>query len=265
MTKKLVNRDIKRIVSLIFVDADEKLLKRQMKNVALTVVRRMAFAAIAAIVVHSAFAADETELVPKPEVKVGDSWTYRDMNYWNNTQTRVLRMTVTLVKSDVVLVGFKYNNDTSERDSQWTSEWNAVSAPAGQIYSPHWGLFKFPLAVGAKYETVFDLTARSGGYLGQWKHEQTVTVVGWEDIEVPAGKFRALKVVSNGVYARQDYSYTGRVKRTAWYVPHVKRWVKYTYEDTDGSGRAAARLAPFHQRLEIHNCDIKSTNLFSRR
>ncbi|HVJ13211.1 MAG TPA: hypothetical protein VNC62_16680, partial [Burkholderiales bacterium] len=56
-------------------------------------------------------------------------------------------------------------------------------------------------------------------------------VVGWEEIEVPAGKFRALKVHAEGTYQRLDRPNAGWARNTFWYVPTVKRWVKSLYQD----------------------------------
>jgi uncharacterized lipoprotein YddW (UPF0748 family) len=48
----------------------------------------------------------------------------------------------------------------------------------------------------------------------------TVVVVGWETVEVPAGKFRALRVE-----ATHDGRRNGP-QVTAWYAPEVKRYVR---------------------------------------
>ena len=48
---------------------------------------------------------------------------------------------------------------------------------------------------------------------------------GWEDVEVPAGKFRALKIEHNGTY--KGSCGTGVKQHWYWHVPAVKRHVKY--------------------------------------
>jgi len=69
---------------------------------------------------------------------------------------------------------------------------------------------------------------------GAWevRHEREVTVVGWEEVIVPAGKFRALKIEADGGFFRLDGPQRGTVKSAYWYVPEVKRWVKYAVEQT---------------------------------
>jgi len=78
---------------------------------------------------------------------------------------------------------------------------------------------------------------------------RTIRVAGWEDVEVPAGKFRALLIESRNISRRLDISvpdarsdtqiwHAPRGRRSSprqqdatsdsqmWYAPEVKRWVK---------------------------------------
>jgi hypothetical protein len=64
------------------------------------------------------------------------------------------------------------------------------------------------------------------------RNERVVKVVGWEDVVVPAGRFRALKLVSEGHFQGIDNTFrTGTSRNVIWYVPQVKRWVKITLEN----------------------------------
>jgi hypothetical protein len=202
-----------------------------------TLIARWVAAFLALVAPSAAFGLDESAPVPKPELQVDDVWTYRDVNYWTGVVTGTAQRTISLATGDVVLERVKIGASSSERDEHWTSEWNAVSVGGGRNFSPHWSVFRFPLLVSAKHQAAFEMTSRQG----YWKYQAEMTVVGWEDVEVPAGKFRALKVEQNGTYQRQDVNYNGRFKRTFWYVPHVKRWVKFLYEDTTGRGAAYAK------------------------
>jgi len=55
-------------------------------------------------------------------------------------------------------------------------------------------------------------------------------VAGWEEVAVPAGKFRALKIEGDGTYTRNDTRQTGRSKMELWYVPEVNRWVRFRFQ-----------------------------------
>jgi hypothetical protein len=86
------------------------------------------------------------------------------------------------------------------------------------------------LSPGRRYAAAWDMRRpRMGAF--HVRHEYDVTVVGWEDIEVPAGRFRALKLEAQGHYRRLDRPATDEARNTYWYVPRVKRWVKHVYRD----------------------------------
>ena len=106
--------------------------------------------------------------------------------------------------------------------------------------------------------------------------QNTYTVVGYEEVEVPAGKFRALKIEAEGrwiaerqpsqtvvqgarsaendttmvtqVQKTNATSATGRMYKAFCYVPEVKRWVK-SVEECYGSGGV---------RSERHTGELKS-------
>ncbi|HSA88394.1 MAG TPA: hypothetical protein VLF42_00690 [Burkholderiales bacterium] len=166
--------------------------------------------------------------VERPDVKVGDRWTYRRMDYDEGKALGTYEVQVVFAQRGVIqLVGTRKYKD-EEVDTTYTADWNAVST-AARVFYPHTGWFKFPLQVGdsykAAYETVIpkkDIKSRT---------ERQVTVVGWEDVVVPAGKFRALKIVSEGRFQRLETStLSGTSRNVIWYVPQVKRWVKLTRE-----------------------------------
>jgi hypothetical protein len=90
------------------------------------------------------------------------------------------------------------------------------------------------LKIGSSHRIAYEITSRRGSGASS-RFEETIKVVAWEDVEVPAGKFRALKIECEGTYQRLDTRAGGWLRREIWYVPEVKRWVKWTY----GEGRGA--------------------------
>lgn len=172
-------------------------------------------------------------------MKVGDRWTYRRMDYNAAKALGTYETQVVFAQRGVIqLVGTGKSQD-EEVDTTYTADWNAVST-AARVFYPHTGWFKFPLQVGdsykAAYETVIpkkDIKART---------ERQVTVVGWEDVVVPAGKFRALKIVSEGRFQRFETSTrSGASRNVIWYVPEVRRWVKLTRETRLLAGKSKGR------------------------
>ena len=161
--------------------------------------------------------------IPKPEIRVGDSWTYRGTNVLapgtHEHETRV-----SFVDDKVILAVSTRKSDGKEFDSSWTSEWNAVNSYTGRMFRPHTGLFRFPLRIGDGYEMKMEwLEPRTK--IVEGISSGTVKVVGWETVEVPAGKFRAMKLESESVVRTAD-GRTPQFKGTHWYVPEVRRWVK---------------------------------------
>jgi len=200
-------------------------------------------AAIGVLLALPALSADESGApIPKPEVKVGDSWTYRRTDNLSAAANYTYDNRVTFTAPDEILVISKRWNRSDETDNFFTAEWNAIALGTLTL-SPRTGFFKFPLKPGATHETTYETARRGSPVRAQYK--LTAKVVGWEEIMVPAGKFRALKVEAIGTFSRLDVSWGGSVRVDFWYVPEVKRWVKYSYEE----GRGAQRYANFSDEL----------------
>ena len=132
----------------------------------------------------------------------------------------------------------------SESDASYTAEWNAVVAPNGESYTPDAQTFRFPLAVGAEWPSVFEMRRPHARGFGM-RFKRTAKVIGWEEIEVPAGRYRALRVRVEGPWERVDVQVSGRSTTTMWYAPAVKRWVKYEYRDTDTGSHFGEELVRF--------------------
>ena len=168
----------------------------------------------------------QADVVHRTQLQPGDRWVYHRMDYASKKVTGQRRLEV--ARADERAIQVLLGKD-GERDETYTAEWNAV-ATAGAVFHPHTGLLKFPLRVGDTWPVVYE---SEFGPTRSWRarHEHTARVVGWEDVEVPAGKFRALKIETEGEFRRLDTTRSGTARYRIWYVPEVKRWVKYVYED----------------------------------
>lgn len=75
--------------------------------------------------------------------------------------------------------------------------------------------FSWPLKVGRKWRTSYDYWDRLRGRT--WRDQsEPVTVESYEEVKVPSGTFRALKIIRSGQ----------RLKVTQWYAPSVGFVVK---------------------------------------
>ncbi len=185
------------------------------------------FLALLLVAIPILSAAQSDARVVKPEVRVGDSWTYRGTNILG-PGTAEHESRVSFVDDKVILLVSTRKGDGEEFDSSWTPEWNAVTSYTGLMFRPHTGIFRFPLRVGDKHSVKF-ATLQLRGNTVMTHSTGSATVVGWETIEVPAGKFRAIKVEQESSVQPLDGSRALQQQATYWYVPEVRRWVKFQF------------------------------------
>jgi hypothetical protein len=93
-------------------------------------------------------------------------------------------------------------------------------------------LFNFPLDIGKSWQDKY--VVKPAALAEQEKtYLETFTVLGWEDVEVQAGKIKALKIEYKQEIIEQP---TGRPKEGKlwyWYSPDAKYMVKCQYEKSD--------------------------------
>jgi hypothetical protein len=196
-------------------------------------------------VVASICSAQTGAPIERPQVKPGDSWTYRRMDYLTNEPTGTYALRVTHADARAISAVVIDTRQKTEYDVIYTAEWNvgvsSTSVRTGDRY-----LYKFPLRVGATYKADWENeNVRSGV---RTRHVRTVRVVGWEEVIVPAGKFRALKIEAEGYWERLDVSGSSTARNVIWYVPEVKRWVKEIVESRTTMGyveKTGAELVEF--------------------
>lgn len=189
----------------------------------------------------------------RPEVKVGDTWVYRNTDVFTG-EKREISFSVTAV--DPARIVTESGISTS---GAWTftRDWNPVERKAGDVVAnslkPYWPFLQFPLEVGKSWETAFEneVTVPSGLRHAKWQWK--ARVVAAEAVTVPAGTFQTLKVEANGTFASREglRSWTGSHKDTVWYAPDVKRVVKRDFEQS----------APANNFQEHHVVELLSFKL----
>ena len=96
-------------------------------------------------------------------------------------------------------------------------------------------ILNFPIFVGKKWESAFSGTALYGlaGSLRETCDEnESFKILGWEDIDVPAGKFKTVKMEYVRATVRCTYAPALDVKRQTfyWYSPEAKYFAKAKYD-----------------------------------
>ena len=195
-------------------------------------------------------AAAAEDRVDRPELRAGDRWTYRFVRSGpkvKNPKARVYELVVTFV-GPKAMQSVQTQPDGKQIDTTWTPEWNVVNDMRSGSFYPDSGTFRFPLRPGATYTSTYEV-ARPKADKTDARETLEVRVVGWEEVTVPAGTFRALRVEATGTSQRLDLPARGRrharnpgtLRYVYWYVPQVKRWAKMTMEGFDGRGEPGSR------------------------
>jgi len=93
-------------------------------------------------------------------------------------------------------------------------------------------LFNFPMEIGKSWQDKFVEKPTSLG-AQETTYIETFTPLGWEEITVPAGKFKAVKLEYKQGKVGQTGSQPKEGKVLYWYSPDVKYMLKCQYEKSD--------------------------------
>jgi hypothetical protein len=168
--------------------------------------------------------------------KVGDTWTYRLSEPKRIDGPQQRSYTARVAAASPLGILEQYEIDL-EKPGEWAHSPGAYVAGLGRsLFAPYLAaLGELPASGGLGRIAIVD-PACSGAYIC----EVSARVVGRETIKVPAGSFDAVKVVvdhswrpmAGGGYA--GVMFFGGRTLTVWYVPAVKRAVKYSSQRTFG-------------------------------
>jgi hypothetical protein len=182
--------------------------------------------------------------VAQPVLKVGQKWAFRRIDLWRNNDVQErFEQELVMNEGDQWTVQWRivFSNDPQRRGSITGEYLDAKSQSffdpkmLSPLLSPHIPL-SFPLQVGKTWSFSYGIVPEPGRVI---QIDQTAIVEGWESVTVPAGTFRALKIVHRGRYSAQEsiHAWSGNIQETYWYAPDALRVVKMEYRDTNGDGR----------------------------
>jgi hypothetical protein len=163
--------------------------------------------------------------VEAPVWNIGDKWTL------------IEDVTITVANADETTYTVKYLTSGGASILICAkSSLNRVYAMDKDRRIPYEGrnkrLLNFPLEIGKSWNDKFTvkpaaLAAQEITYL------ETFTPLGWEDIEIQAGKFKAVKLEYRQEIVGQTAGRPKEGKVWYWYSPDVKYMLKCQYEKTD--------------------------------
>jgi hypothetical protein len=195
----------------------------------------------------------------EPVWHAGDSWSYR-------ITTEKGRTVISQVSNDIVLARVTattlyYTQRVSggsgpALDQLAGADWSRVQTVDGKEVVVNRPL-AFPLTPGKHWTVEYNRQHPTPTHaLEQWSSRYTV--VGTEDVTVPAGVFHAIKIEAEGNWltelepsALREASAAsaaprrigGRTYKAFWYAPEVKRWVRAVEEYYDSTGARASRFS----------------------
>ena len=102
-------------------------------------------------------------------------------------------------------------------------------------------ILNFPLTLGKQWKDLYQRDEYAGtGWTGtrygsrvEVEYQETFRVLAWEEVEVRAGKFKAIKLeykIETSWHGGMGWVSAGESKASYWYSPEVKNFVKCQYE-----------------------------------
>ncbi|WLI90114.1 hypothetical protein Q4S45_03040 [Massilia sp. R2A-15] len=223
------------------------------------------------------------QTLERPLIKEGDRWVYSVRSEEPKggiltASTRKFEGAVTRVGSHAFILARKAtDSNLPAREVNMNLDWSVSRIVSGKDVVT--GLpFDFPLKPGRTWDTD-SADQHPNPLVKTLRNKQHYTVLGWEQVTVPAGTFKALKIEMEGEWskefepqgasatsavqngpngasiamhsqgARTPDPTSGRLYKLTWYVPEVKREVKMLSEDYDQYGavqhRTTAELDSF--------------------
>jgi len=172
----------------------------------------LALVTIFALLSLPAFSSAQTpESVETPRFSVGDTWKYKN-SYGKYAES------VAEVQED----GSTVFNRSYEPNARFLIDGDlTVRKIEGKLKRDAsnyltWQYIKFPARPGLTFTYKVQ-------FLGKWEFEIEVKAAAWEEIEVPAGKFRALRMESCWTNTTSGWYGCGMKH---WYAPEAKTFIK---------------------------------------
>ena len=167
--------------------------------------------------------ADNEEHALKPLIEVGDRWTYRGTNVVGPGAEEYDVEVVSVQGSHIQAVCTR-KRDGKEFDAIYTDDWSLATSCLGFVNRPPASFFKFPMAIGDSWPLNYE-SQRPRESMSSFKVEGIIKVTGWEQVAVPAGTFRVLRLEAEARIILPNVEPDIR-SYTIWYSPEVRREVK---------------------------------------
>ncbi|MES2071725.1 MAG: hypothetical protein V4488_15325 [Pseudomonadota bacterium] len=207
---------------------------------------------LASCIALTPFSAAHAQSVPSPKPAADDSWSYNTIDLWSSKVLTEMRLKTIGIDDDYIrlFIESKADSGTGElmmpRGFETTAraDLNSVMMFCGERQEKL--LYKWPLEPGKKWN--FQIRQEMQANNNQSNGEATVLtnnfeaeVKGWETVDTPAGKFKAIKTVYKNNWTLDHNAAAGLIVITSWYSPQVKREIQSISETFSPDGLPEAR------------------------
>jgi hypothetical protein len=179
-----------------------------------------------------------------PALAPGDTWTYRTRDLLGQSD-RTFTIEVKEIRGTEVVWKDGAKGDLLGNFTR------AKLGDSWRTYSPSTQLYVFPLNPGAKFSLKSVETVEGDGRV--FDHDIAFDVVGEEEVTVPAGTFRAVKLVRTLRWTQRGKpDVAGTNTYTYWYSGQAKRWVAQDQRHVSKSGKETQR-----RRVELESYSVR--------
>ena len=198
--------------------------------------------------------------IDKPVHYPGDTYivesVFLDSPKWNNvTERRV----ISVEPDKLITTSQNLSSKTKTiRTIEYTSGWNLISTRnpngSGVDFSPPLKYYEFPLYPG---ETWKQVTVATNVKTGAIREFSLSGLVGdWEDVSVPAGKFKGIKVTVKRELLNRTTGKRSSGTDNSWYVPELRRSVKSETTSRNSEGVEGRQL------IQLKKYELKGQHYF---
>ena len=173
----------------------------------------------------------DATVVPAPQWRVGDSWTFRRTDGYNGVPRGVLTRLVESVDKNGIRFVTRNEVGSVLDEAQFESPGIEISGtlsedgPVKGVFSPHLRVVDYPLVSGKEWRQSIIRTDANGF---RTPMAASVRIEGWEQARAGGKSYRALIVRRNFVLGEKDpfvgSSFSGILHReeVEWYVPELR-------------------------------------------
>jgi WD40 repeat protein len=176
-----------------------------------------------------------------PQNKPGDTYLFESVYPDHPTLSSRTERQVLSAGQGAMVVAFKdmKSKNGKARTHEFTPEWNLIrshNADGSSLeYSPPLKYFAFPLYPGKTWQhTSTEHNTKTGAVR---EHAVSATVGDWEEVTVPAGTFRAIKITLHIEVLNQATAQKSTGVDVSWYAPALRRSVKTESTGTSLEGK----------------------------